>query len=71
MIDRSETKHIPGPEWVRGYVSPTLTNVNRLRCATCGQFAIQGHDIVHSQGCAWKKWQDELQVKRTSIDNLP
>lgn len=43
----------PGPILVRGYICPTIPNGERLQCQSCGRFAIVGHEVIHSEGCAW------------------
>jgi hypothetical protein len=47
------TSTTPGPElrWV--YAAPTMPQVQRLVCGTCGRQARAGQDVEHSAGCLW------------------
>jgi len=49
----------PGPLMVRLYVCPTIPSGERLQCQSCLRVAIPGHTVVHSDSCAWLRWQGE------------
>ncbi len=67
MITRAETKHIEGPqagfdmprgpELVRMFVAPSIPSGERLRCGSCMQVAIMGHEVTHSKDCPWQAQQ--------------
>jgi hypothetical protein len=54
MIDRSQTKSIPGPRLKRMFLSPSAPNAERMVCESCSHVApAYGGPVVHSTDCPW------------------